>query len=110
MIWIVLAAHQSQMYTRPANIRSGLATSFATSESLRRQKEQRIVLRSMHTSDPNLKFPQVHSRAYYDARHGDGQTTTRSTATGDRGQSQTTERYLGWKQKLRYAVNDTLRL
>jgi hypothetical protein len=80
MIWIVSAAHRSQMYTRPANIRSGLATSFATSESLRRQKEQRIVLRSMHTSDPNLKFPQVHSRAYYNARHGDGQTTTRSTA------------------------------
>jgi hypothetical protein len=44
MIWIVSTAHRSQMYTRLENIRSGLATSFATSESLRRQKEQRIVL------------------------------------------------------------------
>ena len=43
-------------------------------------QEQRIVLRSLQTSDPNLKFPQVHSRAYYNARHGDGQTKTRPTA------------------------------
>jgi hypothetical protein len=39
-----------------------------------------MVLRSMHTSDPNLKFPQVYWRAYYNARYGDGQTNTRSTA------------------------------
>jgi hypothetical protein len=45
------------MYTRPAKIRSGPATSFATSESRRLQKEQRIVLRSMSTPPVRIGKP-----------------------------------------------------
>jgi hypothetical protein len=46
MISIVCLAHRSQMYTRP-RILTGPATSFSTSESLRRQNEQRNFLHRM---------------------------------------------------------------
>src|SRR5262249_29586 len=44
---MVCAAQRSQMKTRAVNILRGPATNFATSESRRPQKEQRIVLRAM---------------------------------------------------------------
>jgi hypothetical protein len=56
MISIVCAAHRSQMYTRP-HILIGPATSFATCESLRRQKEQRIGLPTMLHLRRDLMFP-----------------------------------------------------
>ena len=53
MIRIVSVAQRSQMKTRPANIRLGPATSFATSESGRPQKEQRKTLPNIrHLTDP----------------------------------------------------------
>jgi hypothetical protein len=55
MIRMVCAAQRSQMYTLPANRRKGPATSFATSESRRPQKEQRIVLGSLSIVTPPIK-------------------------------------------------------
>lgn len=60
MISIVWAAHRSQMYTLP-NILVGPATSFATSESLRPQKEQPILLPSMLHLRLKSEFPLVSS-------------------------------------------------
>jgi len=66
------------MYTRPANSRTGPATSLATSESLRPQNEQRKVPDSMstppihlcHFSDPPMSVPRIKTISEWAERSG----------------------------------------